>query len=228
MKNRSRQRGIGAAVGEDADEVLRLPRPAARDHRNVSGLRDGLGERAIEAVLHAIGVHRREQNFAGAERFAARGPLDGVDPFVVAPAAGVDVPFAGRLAPRVDGQYHGLRAEFVGEFGDQFRTADRGGVDGDFVGAGEQNAARIGHRTDASADRQRNEDLARGAGHHAGHDFAGVARRGDVEEDEFVGAVAIVTVGEFDGVARIAQVDEVHTFDDTAAGDIQTGDDALG
>ena len=60
-----------------------------------------------------------------------------------------------------------------------------------------QDAARVGHRADAAADGQRDEDLARGAGHHVGHDFAGVARGGDVEEDQLVGAVAVVAVGQF-------------------------------
>ena len=76
-------------------------------------LRDRLGQRAIEAVLHAIGVHGGEQDFARAQLFAARRPCHCVDPFVVAAAARVDVPLAGRLPPRVDGQHHGLRAELV-------------------------------------------------------------------------------------------------------------------
>ena len=83
-------------------------------------------------------------------------------------------------------------------------------------------------RAYAAADRERDEDLARGAGHHVGHDFAGIAGGGDVEEDEFIGAIAVVALGEFDGVARIAQVDEVDALDDAAAGDIETGDDAFG
>ena len=160
--------------------------------------------------------------------FAARGPGDGVDAFVVAAAAGVDVPFAGRMAARVDGQDDGLRAEFVAEFGDELGTAHGGGVDGDLVGAGHEDAARVGHGAYAAADGERDEDLARGAGHDVGHDFAGVATGGDVEEDQFVGAIAVVAVGKFDGVAGIAQVDEVDALDDAAAGDVETGDDAFG
>ena len=132
------------------------------------------------------------------------------------------------MAAGVDGQHHGLRAELVAEFGDQFGPAHGGGVDGDLVGAGEQDAARVGHRADAAADRQRDEDLAGGAGHHVGHDLAGVAGGGDVEEDQFVGAVAVVAVGQFDGIAGIAQVDEVDAFDDAAAGDVEARDDAFG
>ena len=91
-----------------------------------------------------------------------------------------------------------------------------------------QDAARVGDGADAAADGQRDEDLARGAGDDVGHDFAGVAGGGDVEEDQFVGALAVVAVGQFDGVAGIAQVDEVDALDDAAAGDVETGDDAFG
>ena len=91
-----------------------------------------------------------------------------------------------------------------------------------------QDAARVGDRADAAAHRERDEDLARGAGDHVGHDVARVARSGDVEEDQFVGALLVVAVGEFDGIAGIAQVDEVDALDDAAAGDVETGNDALG
>ena len=57
---------------------------------------------------------------------------------------------------------------------------------------------------------------------------AGVARGGDVEEDEFVGALLVVAIGQFDGIARIAQVDEVNAFDDAAGGDVEAGDDSFG
>ena len=132
------------------------------------------------------------------------------------------------MAARVDRQHDGLRAEFVAQFGDQLGTPHGRGVDGHLVGAREQDAARIGHGADAAADGQRDEDLARGAGHHVRHDLARVARGGDVEKDQFVGAVAVVALGQFDGVARIAQVDEVDALDHAAAGDVEAGNDALG
>ena len=127
------------------------------------GAGDGAGQRAVETGLNAVGVHRSEQDFAGAERFAARRPFDGVDAFIVAAAAREDVPFARRVTAGVDGEDDGLRAEFVAEFGDEFGTADGGGVDGNLVGAGHQDQAGIGHRADAAADGERDEDLAGGA-----------------------------------------------------------------
>src|SRR5207244_5536558 len=99
---------------------------------------------------------------------------------------------------------------------------------GYFGGAGHQDVACIGHRADAAAHGQRDENLASGARHHFGHDGAGVAGCDDVQEDQFVGAIAVVAAGEFDRVAGIAQVDEVDALDDAASGDVETGDDAFG
>ncbi|GGG65948.1 hypothetical protein GCM10011415_10940 [Salipiger pallidus] len=47
----------------------------------------------------------------------------------------------------------------------------------------------------------------------------------DVEKGDLVGARRIVGAGGIDGIARIAQVDEIHALDHTAIGDIETGDD---
>lgn len=50
---------------------------------------------------------------------------------------------------------------------------------------------------------------------------------GDVEEGDFVRALVVVTFGHGDGVARIAQAEEVHAFDHAAVFHVQTGDDAF-
>ena len=86
--------GVGLAFGEHFDEVFGLARAAGGDDGNAGGAGDGAGQGAVEAGLDAVGVHGGEQDFAGAERFAARGPFDGVDAFVDAAAFGVDVPAA--------------------------------------------------------------------------------------------------------------------------------------
>ena len=48
-------------------------------------------------------------------------------------------------------------------------------------------------------------------------------RRRDIEEGQLVGARLIVDTGLLHGVARIAKVDEIHTFHDTARVHVQTG-----
>ena len=50
--------------------------------------------------------------------------------------------------------------------------------------------------------------------------------RGDVEEDELVGALGVVARGELDGVARVAQADEVDPLHHPALVDVEAGDDA--
>ena len=68
----------------------------------------------------------------------------------------------------------------------------------------------------------------RGARHNIRHDVARVAGRRDVEKHQFVRALVVIALGEFHRIARVAQVDEVDAFDHAAAGDIETGNDALG
>ena len=120
MKYGSGQRGIGLAFGKDSGEMVGFAGPPGSDHRDVRGARNGFGQRAVEARLHAISIHRSEQDLARPQFFSARSPLDGVDAFIVAASARVNMPFAGALTPRVDRQHDGLRAEFPAQFGNQF------------------------------------------------------------------------------------------------------------
>ena len=55
-----------------------------------------------------------------------------------------------------------------------------------------------------------------------------VVRRGsDVQKRELVRTLLVVARGNLDRVARVAQLDEINAFDDTATGDVQAGDDAF-
>ena len=67
----------------------------------------------------------------------------------------------------------------------------------------------------------------RHAGDDIRHNLAGVAGCCDIEKHKFVGALGVVTFGKFDGVSRIPQSHKVYTFDDTAAGDVEAGDDSF-
>ena len=210
------------------EKIFGLACAAGCDHRNVRGVADRESERAVEAGLHAIGIHGSEQDLACAQFLAASRPLDGIDPFIVAAAAGVNVPSAvWSCASRIDREHHRLRAEFFAQLSDQLGTAHRRGVDADFVRAGVQNAARVVDAADAAAHRERNENLAGGAGDHVDHGVAIVAGSGDVEEHQFVGALLVVARGEFHGIARIAQVDEVDALDHASGGDVETRNDSF-
>ena len=62
----------------------------------------------------------------------------------------------------------------------------------------------------------RHEDLFRRSCDHVVDRIAIFVRRRDIEEGQLVGARLIVDTGLLHGVARIAKVDEIHTFHDTA------------
>ena len=47
----------------------------------------------------------------------------------------------------------------------------------------------------------------------------------DVEKAQLVRAGRVIGAGGIHGIARIAQIDEVHTLDHAAIGDIEAGDD---
>lgn len=50
---------------------------------------------------------------------------------------------------------------------------------------------------------------------------------GDVEKDEFIGAILVVFCGHFDWAASIFQIDEAGAFDHSAAIDIEARNDAM-
>jgi hypothetical protein len=72
-------------------------------------------------------------------------------------------------------------------------------------------------RAHPTADGERDRDLVGHALDDVEHDVALVRRRGDVEEDELVGTLAVVDARELDRVAGVAQVDEVDALDDPPA-----------
>ena len=82
-------------------------------------------------------------------------------------------------------------------------------------------------RVHAAADGERNEHLVGDALDHFVEQRALLDARADVEERELVGALLVVAARDFDRIAGIAQVDEVHALDDAPVGDVEAGDDAF-
>ena len=70
-----------------------------------------------------------------------------------------------------------------------------GRVDADLVGARPQQPVDVLDRPHPAADRQRDEDLLGGAPDHVVRRLPAAAARGDVEEDELVGALGVVHAG---------------------------------
>ena len=80
---------------------------------------------------------------------------------------------------------------------------------------------------DPAADRERDLELGGGALDQLEQRAAALDRRGDVEEDELVGAELGVARRELDRVADLAQPLEADALDHAAAGDVEAGDHAL-
>jgi len=126
--------------------------------------------------------------------------------------------------PHVRREHQDLRAEPFGDLGDEPRPRDRRRVHPDLVRAGPQQRVDIGHGPHPPADGQRDEDLLGGAANDVVGGLSVRAARGHVEEGELVGALAVITVGELDRIARVAQVAEVDALDDPAGVDVEAGD----
>ena len=135
-------------------------------------------------------------------------------------------PPAGALL-RVDREHDALRAELRRELVEQLRARDRGAVDRDLVGAGVEHRLRVGDRADAAADRERHEHVVGGAPRELDDRVALLVGRRDVEEDELVGAAAVVERRQLDRVAGVADVDEARALDDAPGVDVQARDHAL-
>ena len=137
-------------------------------------------------------------------------------------------PACERTSPPVAsiGEHDRLRAEPLGERGQELGPRQRRRVDRDLVRAGLEQRLGVGDRADAAADRERDRQPLGHPADEADERLAPLDRRGDVEEDELVRAGVRVRLAELDRVADVAQPLEAHALDDAAAGDVQAGDQA--
>jgi len=220
--------GVGFAFAEDIDHVIEVACAAAGDDGDGDGFADGAGEGDVVTGLGAVGVHAGEEDFTGAAAADFGGPFDGVEFGGVASAVGVNGPGAVGVAFGVDGDDEALAAEGFGGFVDDVGGLHCGGVDADFVGAGEEHFAHVSDGADAAADGEGHEAGGGGAGDDVDHGFALFVGGGDVEEDEFVCALGVVDFGALHGITGVAEFEELGAFDDTAFFDVETGDDAFG
>jgi hypothetical protein len=80
----------------------------------------------------------------------------------------------------------------------------------------------------ASADSKWNKERACGAGHSVQQSPAVPTGRSDVEQDDFIGAVASVGGGTLRRVTGSSQVLKLHALYDAATVHVEAGNDALG
>ena len=215
-------------VADAFDQVVERADPAGGDDRHANGVRDGAGQCDVEPRLGAVPVHRGQQDLAGAVIGEPASPRDRVDPGPPTAAMGEHLPPFGGYGFGVDRRNDALAAKFLGRFAHEFGAGDGGGVDRHLVGAGVEQAAHILDLAHAAAHGEGDEDARSHRLDHVQQDFALIGARGDVEEAELVRAIAVVARGDLDGVARVAQADEIHALHHPAGGDVQAGDDAFG
>ena len=177
--------------------------------------------------MGAIGVHAGEEDFACAAAPDFAGPFDRVEADGRAAAVGVNAPFARTFALGIDRDDDALAAEGFGACVDQPRIFHCGGVDANLVRAGEQHFAHVIDRADAAADRERDETMFGGAAHDIDHRAALVGRGGDVEKDQLVRLLRVVSHRAFDRIAGVDEVDKIHALDHAAISDIEAGDDSF-
>ena len=228
------EHGVRAGLDGGREVARRRPAPPLAMTGTETAARTAADQLEVEAVLGAVGVHRVEQDLA---RRRARPPARTTrrrrcrcavrPPWVVTSKPPVGRP-SSPAAPHVGRQHEDLRPEPVGDLGDQLGAGDGGGVDPDLVGAGAQQPVDVVDGAHSAADGQRDEDLLGGAAHHVVGRLPVAAARGDVEEGQLVGALAVVGLGQLDRVAGVAQVLEVDALDDPAGVDVEAGDDAGG
>ena len=93
---------------------------------------------------------------------------------------------------------------------------------------GAQHPPRVLDGAHSPADRERDEHFVGDALDDVHHRVAGVARRGDVEEHELVGALGVVARRELDRITGVADADEVDALHDAPGVDIEARDHADG
>ena len=119
-----------------------------------------------------------------------------------------------------------LIAEPPAGFQDELGIFDGARVDGNLITARREEFADILNFVDAAADREWDKDR---GGHFFGHfdHRATLFMRGrDIEEHQLIGFLLVISFGAGHGIARVFQGYEFDAFDDPAAVNIKTWDDA--
>ena len=85
--------------------------------------------------------------------------------------------------------------------------------------------ANVVEVADAAPDGQRHEDHLRRALNHVEHDRPLFVAGGDVEKDQFVRPLRLITRRHLDRIAGIAEIEEIDPLDDASSMDVQARDD---
>jgi uncharacterized protein (DUF302 family) len=225
VKDRRGQHGAGVAFGDAFDKVIQRAGPARGDDGDVDRIADGAGQGDVIAGLNAVVVHCGQQDFTCAFFHHGAGEFHSIDACRAAPAMGEDFPPAGGHGFGVDGDDDALAAKAQRGLCHDIGVGDGGRVKADLVRPRQQQGAHVVVGAHAAADGQRHKARLGCAGGKFEHGAAIFFGGHDVEKAKLVRASRVIGDGRVDGVTRIAQADEIHTFDNASVGDIKAGDD---
>src|ERR1700719_5429966 len=231
MEHTRRQCRVHSGLTEHLGEMLHGARTAGGDQRHLADRTHRRQLFHVEAAASAVTAHAVEYDLAGAARLHLAHPVLHRASAVARAlriAAEQPRPIARRGLQAVDAHHDALGAKALTQVPDERRILERWGVDGHFLGAGIEHRLGIGHRADAAGDAKRNVEQARHAPHPLPVHGSPLRARGDVVEDELIGARVAIARGELQDVACDAMVAEAHAFYDLAVAYVEAGDDPSG
>ena len=109
--------------------------------------------------------------------------------------------------------------------GDEGRVSNGLGIDRNLIRAGVQKRTYVIGCPHTAAHGERHEALLRGTSNDIVERIAPLVACGYIKKTQFVGAFGIIDPCLLDRVAGVDQIDEVDTFDDPSASDIEAGND---
>ena len=127
----------------------------------------------------------------------------------------------------INRQNDGLRAEFPRQFGNELGPFHCRRVYGDFVCPSAHHGASVLKRANAASSGKRNGQFRGDTPDGSEKSRAVVARRGNVQHHQFVGAFGVITRRQSAGIAGIAQSNEVDALDDAFAVGVEARNDAM-
>ena len=205
---------------------------------------DGYGERIthcacqlqIKTRFGTVAIHAGQQDFTRAVIGHLTRPLQGIQPRILAAAMAIDIPtlaargnvFRRCAALGIYRNHDALRTIPVCRITNHLRIGNGRRIETGLVGPRIQKAAHIFQRAHAATHRQRDKNLAGHRFNDVQDQVTAVAGGGNVQKRQLVGALLVVSGSHLDGIARIAQANEIDALDHTATGYVQTGNDAFG
>ena len=174
------------------------------------------------AVLHAVVIHRGEQNLSGTTLLHLLCPIEKSEFHTLASALHIAMPPV-VVEPCINGTDAHLRAKAAGNLVDELWAAYGCRIDAHLVGTGIEQPLNVFQGIDATAHGEGDVDFLSHACHHLGEGLSSLKRCGDVEENQFIGTLLRVGLAQFNGVARLPEVDEVGAFHRLTVFHVQAG-----